>query len=92
MIRARGPDLRAMGARSLSVFGSFARGEQDPSSDVDFLVEFEAGMKNFDTFIGLAFLLEELVGRPVELLTRESLSPRLQSTILAEARNVPLGP
>ncbi len=92
MIRARGSDLRAMGARSLSVFGSFARGEQDPSSDVDFLVEFEAGRKNFDTFIGLVFLLEEIVGRPVELLTRESLSPRLQSRILAEARDVPLGP
>ena len=80
-----------MGARSLSVFGSFARGDQRTASDVDLLVEFEPGQKSYDNFIRLAFLLEEIAGRPVELLTRESLSPDLAAKILAEAQDVPLG-
>jgi uncharacterized protein len=92
VIRGRSSELRSMGARSLSLFGSFARGDQGPSSDVDLIVEFEPGRKNFDSFMRLAFFLEDIVGRPVELLTREALSPRLSSRILAEAQDVPLGP
>jgi hypothetical protein len=91
LIRANAPSVRGMGVRSLSVFGSFARGEQRPASDVDLLVEFEPGQKSYDNFIRLAFFLEEVAGRPVELLTRESLSPHLAAKILAEAQDVPLG-
>ncbi|HEV8240887.1 MAG TPA: nucleotidyltransferase family protein [Thermoanaerobaculia bacterium] len=92
LILSQAPEIRALGARSLSLFGSFARGEQVSSSDVDLLVEFEPGKKNFDSFMRLAFFLEELLGRPVELLTRESLSRHIGPRILAEARDVPLGP
>ena len=66
------------------------RGEQHPGSDVDILVQFEPGQKSFDNFIGLAELLEELLHRRVELVTREGLSPYIGPRILADVEDVPL--
>lgn len=83
--------IRSCGVRTLQLFGSFARGEAGPGSDVDLLVEFEPGEKTWDHFLELSLLLEELLGRRVELLTRESLSPYIGPRILEEAEDVPLG-
>ena len=77
-----------LGVASLALFGSFVRDEATPSSDVDLIVEFLPGAKTFDHFMELSFLLEELLGRPVELLTPESLSPHMGDKILKEAENV----
>lgn len=76
--------LKAMGVSKIGLFGSFLRGEQHPDSDIDLLVEFEAGQKTFDAFMDLAFLLEEIFQRRIELLTVESLSPYLGPHILKE--------
>ena len=67
--------IRNFGVRRLGLFGSFARQQQGAESDVDLLVEFEPGSKTFDAFMQLAFFLEELFERRVELVTPESLSP-----------------
>jgi len=72
------------GARNVRVFGSMARGEARPDSDVDFLVDVEAGRTLLDV-IALEQDLEALLGRPVEVLTDGGLSPYLQQRILAEA-------
>jgi len=80
--------IRALGVRRLGLFGSFARGEQRADSDVDVLVEFEPGQKTFDRFIGLSFCLEDLLGRAVELVTPESLSPHIGPHILREVEYV----
>jgi predicted nucleotidyltransferase len=77
-------ELRRLGVRRCGLFGSFARGQQGPASDVDILVEFEEGRKSFDNFMRLSFFLEELFGRRVELLTAESLSPHIGPHILRE--------
>lgn len=77
-----------LGVSSLSLFGSFVRDEAGPESDVDFIVDFIPGAKTFDRFMELSFLLEDLLGRTVELLTPESLSPYIGSRILKEAENV----
>jgi len=82
--------LRSMGVRRLGLFGSFGRGEAREQSDVDLLVEFEPGRKNFDAFMSLGFFLESLLGRRVELVTPESLSPYIGPRILSEVRYVPL--
>jgi len=74
--------LRALGVRRIGLFGSFVRGEQRPDSDIDLLVEFAAGRKTFDTFMKLSFFLEEVLQRPIELVTVESLSPYLGPHIL----------
>ena len=84
-------DIRSFGVRRLGLFGSFARQGQGPGSDVDLLVEFEPGAKSFDNFMSLSFLLEDALQRPVELVTRESLSPFIGPRILAEVEDVPLG-
>lgn len=81
-------EIQNYGIKQLGLFGSFARNQQKASSDVDVLVEFEPGKKNYDNFIALATLLEELFGRKVELLTKESLSPHLGPHILKEIEYV----
>jgi len=70
--------LLALGVTKVGLFGSFARGEQRPESDVDLLVEFDPNQKTFDNFMQLGFLLEELFERRVELVTPESLSRHIR--------------
>lgn len=84
LLARRADELRGYGVRRFGLFGSFARGRQHAGSDVDILVEFEEGRKSFDNFMGLSFFLEELLGRKVELLTPESLSPHIGPRILRE--------
>jgi predicted nucleotidyltransferase len=76
--------LRALGVRRIGLFGSFVRGEQRPDSDIDLLVEFEAGRKTFDTFMELSFFLEDVLEHQIELVTVESLSPYFGPHILKE--------
>jgi predicted nucleotidyltransferase len=85
----RGSEIHALGARRLALFGSFARDEQRESSDVDLLVEFEPGAKSFDSFMRLAFLLEDTLGRRVELVTTDSLNPSLRDRMLQSALDAP---
>lgn len=80
--------IRSLGVESLALFGSVLRGAPDASSDVDLLVRFSSGKKNLDHFFRLADLLEERLGRRVELITTEALSPILGPKILAEAQDV----
>jgi hypothetical protein len=89
-IRANRDRIRALGVRRLGLFGSFVRGEQRATSDVDFLAEFEAGEKTFDHFMGLCLLLEDLLSRRVEVVTRESLSVHIGPHILGEVEYVPI--
>jgi hypothetical protein len=83
--------IRALGVKRCGVFGSFVREQPRTQSDVDILVEFEPEKKNFVNFMHLAFLLEELLGRKVDLVTPESLSPYIGPHILREVEYVPLG-
>ena len=82
LIETHEKELRIVGVRKLGLSGSFARGEQKVDSDVDVLVEFDPGQKKFDNFMGLSFFLEDLFKRPVELVTAESLAPRIRPRIL----------
>ena len=71
---------------SLDLFGSFARDEGGESSDVDMLVEFD--QVSFDHYMDLKFFLEDLLGKPVDLVIRRSLKPALRESVLREARRV----
>jgi predicted nucleotidyltransferase len=79
-----GSRLRTLGIRRIGLFGSFVRGEQDPHSDIDLLVEFEPGRKTFDAFMELSLFLEHTLRHEVEVVTVESLSPYLGPHILKE--------
>ena len=87
-IRQRERELRELGVQRLSLFGSWARGNQNAQSDVDFVVEFSAGMKTFPNFMRTSMLLEETLGRRVELVTPSSLSPYLKPQIMTEMEDV----
>ena len=58
--------------KRIGLFGSFARGDEKETSDVDIMVEFE--QPTFDNFMKLAFFLEDLLDKKVELVTPDSLS------------------
>ena len=79
---------RDYGVASLRVFGSVARDEAQPASDVDLLVDFAEPVGLFHLF-RLQHYLEELLGvERVDLITRGGLKPRLRNRILAEAVHV----
>ena len=69
------------GAKSIGLFGSFQKGTQTAESDVDLIIEFDSDKKNFDNFINLAYYLEELFNRRVELITLESISKYIKPHI-----------
>jgi len=79
--------IKRFGVRSLSLFGSSARREDTPESDLDFVVEFEK--KSFDSYMDLKLFLEELFDRPVDLVLADGIKPRLRATILREAIHAP---
>jgi len=87
-IRSLTQQLRALGVSRLALFGLFVRDAQHSTSDVDLLVEFSPSRKTFDDFTAACDLLEESLGRPVELVTYESLSPYIGPHILREAEDV----
>lgn len=85
-LRADQPALDRFGVSSIAVFGSFARGQARPDSDLDILVDYrEDARPDLFDFIELKQHLEALFGRPVDLATPEALHHRLRERILAEA-------
>lgn len=75
------------GARTVRIFGSVARGEETPASDLDLLVEFEPGRSLLDQ-IALAQDLEDLLGRKVDVVTEKGLHWYIRDRVRREA--VPL--
>lgn len=91
VVDAAAPILRAIAAdhghRHLAVFGSVARGEARADSDIDLLVDAPEGVSSFD-FVRFQQLVEEILGRRVDLVDDGGLDPRLDEDIRREA--VPL--
>ncbi len=75
------------GARNVRLFGSVARGEARPDSDIDVLVEFESGRTLLDR-IGMIQDLEDLLGRKVDVVTEKALHRYIRQQVIAQA--VPL--
>jgi predicted nucleotidyltransferase len=63
--------LKQYSVRRIGLFGSYARGQQTPTSDIDFIVEFER--PTYDNFYGLCVSLEKLFKRKVEVLTPDAV-------------------
>ncbi len=74
ILREHRARLEGMGIRSVALFGSVARDEAGPESDVDVLVEFDE--LTFSGYMDAKFYLEDLFGRKVDLVTAEGLRPR----------------
>ncbi len=87
ILRQNQGTIRNFGVKRLSLFGSFARGEEKAGSDLDFLVEFHH--KSFDAYMGLKEYLEGLFQCHVDLVLPNVIKPRLRSRILGEAVHAP---
>ena len=68
--------------RSIGLFGSFAKGSAGPESDIDILVDLTD--PTFDHYMDLKFMLEDALGRPVDLVLADALKPRLKPIITRE--------
>lgn len=86
-IRKHRAQLTKLGVKSLSIFGSMARGEEHPNSDVDILVEFE-GPATFDGFMDTKFYLEELLGCKVDLVVPQAIKPRMKTNVMQDLIHV----
>ncbi|MGI8553650.1 MAG: nucleotidyltransferase family protein [Dehalococcoidia bacterium] len=84
ILAAHRADLDRHAVKQLALFGSVARDDARPESDVDILVEFSEPVGLFG-FAGLQLYLAEILGRPVDLVPRDSIRRQLRERILREA-------
>jgi len=85
-LRERADEMRAMGVRKIGLFGSYARGEQGPESDMDFLLSIEDW--SWKRWSRVWNFLEDSFGVKVDLVPEEDLRPELRPVVLAEVRYV----
>ncbi|MHB1059937.1 MAG: nucleotidyltransferase family protein [Rhodanobacter sp.] len=76
---------RQYGARRIRVFGSVARGEEQPDSDIDFLVDFPRGYDLFAQRLPLAERLAEITGRRLDVIPEHELNRHIRARVLEEA-------
>ena len=88
LLRAHKPLLaERFGVTQLALFGSFARDQATDRSDVDILVQFD-GPATAKSYFGLQFYLEDLLSRPVDLVTTKALRNEFRPYVEREARSV----
>ena len=87
-LRERAADIRAHGVTALYLFGSAARGEATPTSDVDLFIDYDVDRFDFVHLIRLRNELSHVLGRTADLTTREGLHPMLRQGIEKEAIRV----
>jgi uncharacterized protein len=89
ILRAAEPDLRAFGIGRLSLFGSFARDEAGPDSDVDLVYAWDGGgsarVDAFEAYFDALSLLEALLARPVHFAPESRLHPMVRDDVVASA-------
>jgi len=78
-------ELRRRHVASLSVFGSVARGEARPDSDVDLVVEFDGSPVGLFDLVELKEFLETILDRPVDVVTNKAIKRQIRDRILSEA-------
>jgi predicted nucleotidyltransferase len=87
LTQAHRNNLEALGVKTLELFGSVARDEADPESDIDFLVEFTIEPTLFDLF-RVQHYLEDLLGSEIDLGTRTALKAHLREPVIKDAIRV----
>jgi predicted nucleotidyltransferase len=85
IIAANEDELRRRHVATLSVYGSVARGEARPDSDVDLIVEFDGSPVGLFDLVELREFLTGILGRPVDLVTNKSVKRQLRAKVFSEA-------
>jgi predicted nucleotidyltransferase len=87
-LRAHRQELERQGVVHAAVFGSVARGDATPDSDVDILVEIDKQIvRTLFEYAGIQTYLEDVIGRPVDMANAARLKPHVRPSALAEAVN-----
>lgn len=76
--------------KEIGIFGSFVKNEADINdiSDIDILISFKKGHKDFFNYMRLKHYLEVILGRKVDLVIKDAIKPRLREKILQEVKYV----
>ncbi|MGA9226590.1 MAG: nucleotidyltransferase family protein [Mesobacillus sp.] len=74
------------GVKQIGLFGSYSRGEQKDSSDIDVIVEFNDSQLSFDNYMDLKFYLEDTFQKSVDLVILNDIKPALKPSILGSAK------
>lgn len=80
-ISAQKQKLQTFGLRRIGVFGSIAREESTPTSDIDLLLDFDPTKKTYKKFFASTVFLEHLLKRPIDAVTPQALSPYIKPHI-----------
>ena len=85
VIKTNKQTLMSLGIRDVGLFGSYSRDEQSVKSDIDILIDFIPEMENFDNYMAVCDIFEDLFkNEKVEIVTRNGLSPYIGPKILNE--------
>ena len=85
-LKEREADLRARGVVHAALFGSRARGDDRPGSDIDILVDLDAAIvKTIVDYAGVKDFIADMFDRPVDVVSREGLKPRVLPRATADA-------
>jgi len=88
MLNSHRKELVDFGVERIGLFGSYYKDKMRPESDIDFLVEIQKDKKTFRNFMALAYFLEDLFNKKVDLVTPQSLSPHIGPHILKSVEYV----
>jgi len=80
--------LSQIGVKSIGIFGSVVRGDDNENSDYDILVEFNKDCRKFSNFNKLCEFLENNIGNKFDIVTKDGLSPYIGEKILKEVEYV----
>jgi len=84
-IKRQKSELLNLGIVKIGLFGSYVRGNQTENSDIDILIEFEPEKENFDNYMSVYDILEQMFrNEKVEIVTKNGLSPYIGPKILKE--------
>jgi uncharacterized protein len=84
-IKTKKQTLKKLGIRNVGLFGSYSRNEQSAKSDIDILIDFIPEMENFDNYMAVCDIFEQLFNsEKVEVVTKNGLSPYIGPKILNE--------
>jgi uncharacterized protein len=88
-LRVNKPDLYRLGIRQIGLFGSYVHDKQSDKSDIDILIDFEPDKENYDNFMAVYDLFEQLFeNEKVDIVTKNGLSPYIGPKILNEVEYV----
>ncbi len=88
-LKSKQSEIASYGIKSIGLFGSYVRNENNENSDIDILIDFEPEKETFDNYMAVYDILEKLFSNQrVEIVTKNGLSPHIGPNILNKVKYV----